>query len=123
MKKTFAMLGIAALAATALTGCASGPTKLETVYETCGLGSGSNLADEGKTLIIDMMGEDDYSGADLSDVVCVVNDEKLGVPDYMVSAIESTRALDGRQSDEFDGISVQWSYHPDSGLDLVFHQK
>ncbi len=123
MKQTITAFGIAGLLALTLSGCAAGPSKLETVYETCGLGQGSSIADEGKTLIVDMMGEDDYTGASYGDVSCVVNDTDLAMPDYVVSAIESTRALDGRQSGEWDGFEAQWSYHPDSGLDLVIHQK
>jgi hypothetical protein len=123
MKKTITSFGIAGLLALTLSGCASGPTKLETLYETCGLVQGSSIADEGKTLIVDMMGEDDYTGASYTDVSCVVNDTELAMPDYIVSAIETTRALDGRQSGNWEGFEAQWSYHPDSGLDLVIHQK
>jgi hypothetical protein len=123
MKNKIAALGIAGLLTLTISGCASGPTKLQNVYEICGLNQGSNLADEGKTLIIDMMGEEDYVGASYSDVSCVVNDTDLAMPDYIVSAIETTRALDGRQSGDWEGFEAQWSYHPDSGLDLVIHQK
>jgi hypothetical protein len=123
MKKKITGFGIAGLLALTLSGCAAGPTKLETVYETCGLSQGSNIADEGKTLIVDMMGEEDYVGASYSDVSCVVNDADLAMPDYIVSAIETTRALDGRQSGDWESFEAQWSYHPDSGLDLVIYQK
>jgi hypothetical protein len=68
-----------------------------------------------------MMGEEDYIGAGYGDVLCLIN--AVETPSYIVSAIESTRALDGRQHDEFDGIDVSWSYHPDSGLDIVYHKK
>ena len=31
----------------------------------------------------------------------------------------AARALDGQQTDEWDGISARWTYHPEDGLHLV----
>ncbi|WP_269142641.1 hypothetical protein [Georgenia yuyongxinii] len=31
----------------------------------------------------------------------------------------STRALDGRQTAEWDGVVATWSFHPDDGLDVI----
>ena len=44
---------------------------------------------------------------------------ELEVPCYVTSHIDSTRALDGQQTDEWDGISARWTFHPESGLHLV----
>lgn len=124
--KTTTKMGIAAIVAASaltLTGCSFGPTPLQQVFEACSLGEGADLADGGKTLTIDMIGEEDYSGVPLDKVMCVIEDEKLAMPSYIQESITSTRALDGKQSDEFNGISVSWSYHPDSGLNLILHQK
>ena len=44
------------------------------------------------------------------------------VPSYVVSHIDSTRALDGQQVDEWDGISARWTFHPESGLHLVLRE-
>lgn len=123
MKKPLVALATTALLALTLTGCSTGPSKLETVFKDCSLSSGSNLGDEGKTLSIDTMGEEDWSGASYEDLMCVLDNQKLGVPDYITQAVLNTRAIDGRQSDEFDGISMSWSYHPDNGMDITFHQK
>ncbi|MEE6281652.1 hypothetical protein [Georgenia sp. MJ170] len=96
-------------------GCASGPTVLEAARESCEAG---RLGDEGHTLVLDMAGEDEGSG-DLSylEVICVLGE--LDAPDAMLDKLGSTRSLDGRQSDDWNGIEASWSYHPASGLDLI----
>ena len=39
--------------------------------------------------------------------------------DYVTQHIESTRALDGMQTDEWDDMKARWTYHPDDGLSLT----
>jgi len=36
--------------------------------------------------------------------------------------MERTRALDGTQSDTWDGLQASWSYHPDSGINLLIEK-
>lgn len=45
--------------------------------------------------------------------------EQLDAPDYVTQHIESTRALDGMQTDEWDDMKARWTYHPDDGLSLT----
>ena len=90
-------------------------------YESCGTPAGVSVSDEGKTIAVDTMGDEEYSGASYGDLVCIIN--AVGTPSYVNSNIMSVRALDGRQSDEFDGIEVSYSFHPDNGMDIVFHKK
>ena len=33
--------------------------------------------------------------------------------------INSTRALDGMQTDSWHDITARWTYHPDDGLDIT----
>ena len=33
-----------------------------------------------------------------------------------------TRALDGRQKEVFDYVTVIWSYHPDSGINILYRK-
>ena len=75
------------------------------------------VADQGKTLIFDTKGKDNGKGHDMADVACVLR--LLLIPQAVVSHIDTTRALDGQQTDEWEGISARWSYHPDSGLHLT----
>lgn len=89
-------------------------------YDTCSSPSGITISDGGKTLIIDGQNEY-YIGADISDTVCVLTEVEL--PSYILSNMETTNSLMGRQSDTFgDKIDVSWSYHPDNGLDIVLHK-
>jgi hypothetical protein len=120
MKKLITAGAVIALALS-LTGCSGSYTGFQDAVDTCSASNGVLVSDNGATLSVDMMGEEDYVGAGYGDVICLVN--AVGTPGYIVSSIEATRALDGRQHDEFDGIEVSWSYHPDSGLDIVYHKK
>lgn len=74
------------------------------------------VGDEGRSVSMQTAG-DESDGADLVDVVCVLNE--LDVPDSVISRLDSTRALDGRQSATWNELSASWGYHPDSGLDIV----
>jgi hypothetical protein len=120
MKKTI-IAGLSALALVTLTGCVGQFNTFQEAYELCGSPEGVTVADGGRTISIDGMGEEDYSGTSYGALVCVVT--KAGTPDYIYSNIMATRALDGRQTQEFDGIEVSYSFHPDSGANIVFHKK
>lgn len=102
-----------------LSACSGGQTGIEAAVETCEVqGSpGFRIGDGGNTLSIDTKGEDDESGADIAEVACVLL--SLEVSDAVISRLDSTRALDGRQEGSWEGYSATWGYHPDSGLDLV----
>lgn len=78
---------------------------------------GARLADDGATLVLDTQGEDDSTGMDYLDLYCVAG--ALDMPASVMTQIEQTRAMDGRVSGSWDGLSASWSYHPDSGLDLM----
>jgi hypothetical protein len=93
-------------------------TPLEDAVSVCGLDtqSGASLGDSGRSLHLETEGEEDFSGLAITDVDCVL--AELEVPDHVLNQINSTRALDGRLSAEWEGMSATWSYHPRSGLDL-----
>lgn len=48
--------------------------------------------------------------------------ESLGLPDWLYEEIVSTRAIDGRQKETFDKVTVTWSYHPDHGLEVIYRK-
>ncbi|MEL7975770.1 hypothetical protein AAG589_07880 [Isoptericola sp. F-RaC21] len=79
--------------------------------------TGVTLADDDHTLVIDTQGDDDYEGADIETLAGILY--QLDVPTRVVTLIESTRALDGMQSDTWDEFTATWSYHPDDGLEIV----
>jgi hypothetical protein len=76
----------------------------------------STSADQ-TSVSFDTEGEDDYSGDSLLDVYCSLS--IIGAPDYVFDLIGTTRALDGRQTESWGKFRATWSYHPDSGLQLL----
>ena len=65
---------------------------------------------------------DKASGSNnINGVVCVFT--AVGTPNRIVTNIDSTTAMMGRQKAESDDITYEWSYHPDSGLQLVMYDK
>lgn len=87
--------------------------------ETCEVtgSDGIVVADEGRSLTFDMKGDDDISGADITDIVCVFT--ALDMLSAVVSHMDQTTSMDGRQSETWGDLTVSWSYHPDRGLDGV----
>lgn len=91
----------------------------EDAARRCGLSGIVEIADAGKTMIVDGEGEDFGSGdVSLTDLDCII--EAVGTPASVKELMYSTRSLDGRQSGEWDDISASWGYHPDDGLDIIF---
>lgn len=123
MKKTKIVAAgiVSVVAVLGLTGCAGSFDLFQKAYDSCGTSSGVSVSDEGTTISVDTMGEEDYSGATYEDLVCIIG--AVGTPSYINDGIMSVRAMDGRQTQEFDGIVVSYSYHPNSGMDIVFHKK
>lgn len=76
------------------------------------------LEDDGKTLIVETHPDDeDPLGVGLTAVSCV--QEQLDMPARIVKSMSATRSVDGRQRDEWDGYTAQWSYGPSTGLNLI----
>jgi hypothetical protein len=74
------------------------------------------VGDGGRSISMKSDGEESQ-GADLGQVMCVL--AELDTPDSVISLMDSTRALDGRQAAEWKNLSASWGYHPDDGLDVV----
>jgi len=74
------------------------------------------VGDEGASLSMDSNGEES-KGAPYSDILCVL--DELDTPDSVLNRINSTRALDGRQSAEWTNFSASWGYHPNSGANII----
>jgi hypothetical protein len=80
--------------------------------------AGIRVGDEGRTLTIDHRGEDDVVGASSEALFCIV--AALDTPSAVVSHMEQTTSMDGRQTESWQNVTVSWSYHPDRGMDSVF---
>jgi hypothetical protein len=91
---------------------ASAPSRFAAANSACG--NTWDLRDGGKTLIGDGKGKEDASGLSIQQMVCPL--ELLQAPTAVVSHMDSTRALDGQQTDEWDGIKARWTFHPDNGF-------
>jgi len=61
--------------------------------------------------------EDDPLGVSTFVLECV--HISRDTPEWVRTNIGATRALDGRQQAEWDHYRAEWSYHPNSGLNLV----
>lgn len=86
--------------------------------EKCGssLAGDAVLGDEGRTLTLHGAGKES-SGLSFSALECYWSELKMS--DSVRAEVLATRALDGRQSGDWDDIHASWSYHPDSGLQMV----
>lgn len=94
------------------------PSRIPGALETCNVENDPwiTAGDNGNSLSLQSSG-DDAAGADVGDIVCVL--DELDIPDSVLTRMSSTRALDGRQTGEWDEFSASWGYHPDNGLDVV----
>jgi hypothetical protein len=75
------------------------------------------VLDGGTALAVSTEG-DSSPGVSYVTMLCIF--DALEVPEAVVSRIARTRALDGTQGAEWDAVSASWTYHPGSGLDILF---
>ena len=80
------------------------------------------VEDGGKTLIVNTKPQDDDPiGLTSLALDCIY--EQLAVPVHITERIGVTRALDGRQDGSWGEFTASWSYHPDSGANLIIVQR
>lgn len=72
-----------------------------------------NLPSEGMAAKIDAM-----VGVSILETM----NKAFGLPDWLYEEMVSTRAIDGRQKEVFDYLTVTWSYHPDRGLEAIYRK-
>lgn len=114
----------AAAAQTETTAAAvAAPTSvLKDAVSTCHLKNNpdARLGDNDTSLTLNGAGKADFAtlqGLTDSLMSCLLDAAKT--PDYVHAQMEQTRALDGTQHGTWGNISASWTYHPDSGLDVV----
>lgn len=49
--------------------------------------------------------------------------KELGFSDALFSKMGETSAMDGRQTESNDKVTVSWKYHPDSGMEVTYEWK
>lgn len=101
---------------------AAGPDLTEIYNEYC-LSTWASIASDGSYLSIDTNPNDSkYNNDSETDAITgiLAVNNALGLPDSIIEKMGKTRALDGMQSAIFDGIEVNWSYHPENGLEVIY---
>lgn len=76
-------------------------------------------------LSIDTNPDDSYSDSktyyyEAIDAIRLIN-YKLGIPDSVYERMQRTAAIDGMQYYYGNNITVSWSYHPNSGLEVMYY--
>jgi hypothetical protein len=94
-------------------------TVLSRARESCNLAR-SAIGDHEHTLTFNTRGKW-TRGVSEEVAACVF--AATGMPDYVVSEMTRTRALDGVQSATWDAIEASWTYHPDDGLNVVLTEQ
>ena len=89
---------------------------LKLAYDSCS-SKRTTLSNDGKSIFVDSKDENDSKA--LADIVSIIY--SLNLPDSLVQDIDHTNALMGKQEKKYDKYSVEWSYHPDNGLDIAFY--
>lgn len=90
---------------------------LAAATEACDSPAGVTLEDDGTTLAFDHRGDDEVIGGDFTDIMCVFTE--LGMPSRISTHMGQTTSMDGRQTASWDALEIQWSYHPDRGMDGI----
>lgn len=82
----------------------------------------ASLTDKNRTLLIDGAAKDDHPNTiSLYQLSCVY--KSVSAPSAVIAMISHTRALDGMKSTTFGKYKIAWSYHPDSGINLILQKK
>lgn len=115
MKKNFGIIGTIGVAlALSLSACSSGPTRLETIYDTCGSPYEFSVDDDGKVLSVE-------DSLEAYDVLCLL--VELDSPDWFYVKFGNTTTRDGWQSDSFGEYDIEWQYHYDYGSSIIVKEK
>jgi hypothetical protein len=94
----------------------AGSTELEAAYAMCAdedLAGTLSLGDNGHSLIIDTGSE---SGS-IAGYLCLL--AELDTSEAVIASMDSTNSLMGVREADDGSFHYQWSYHPDSGINMV----
>ncbi|MFJ2619212.1 hypothetical protein [Glutamicibacter sp. NPDC087344] len=93
---------------------------IDQAVENCSMDAeGYTVMDGGAAIELDTKGEDSFDSgtSNYFSYLCML--DELGVPEVTQQKMSRTRALDGTQRDTWDGLQASWSYHPDSGINIL----
>lgn len=85
-----------------------------------------SVASDGSYLTIDTNPYDLKGGSIIFNDMGLSNvkmtNKALGIPDWLYEEMCDTRALDGKQKETFDKVTVTWTYHPNHGLEVIYRK-
>lgn len=88
---------------------------------TCGFSSADyETIEEGESLELNHAAKPNGSGITSTEVFCFL--KELDAPASLEAKINNTRALDGTQTETWEQMKATWTYHPDSGLNLILER-
>lgn len=95
------------------------PSKLTQAVEDCTLkiNSDVSLDPDGKSLFLNGQGSKG-TGLAPENLSCLIY--ALNLPKSVIERMNTTTALMGTQTADFEGMHIEWTYHPDNGLDISF---
>jgi hypothetical protein len=96
-------------------------TRLQAAKSACAPGDlDVSLGDGGTSLVISRVAAEERPGASLAELACIL--DRVDIPDAVISQMDGTRALDGRQHASWDGFTASWTYHPDDGINVILQE-
>lgn len=99
---------------------------LEKIYDRCIWSNSvySEVGDDGSYILVDTNPYDiaDYNENSADRLIIELN-EKLKVPESVITKMAATRALDGMQTYDGKWFTITWTYHPDNGLEVIYEKK
>jgi hypothetical protein len=81
----------------------------------------AEVADGGNTLTLDGASEAGGDGLTVTKLGCVLHELKATTA--VVTQMEGTTSLQGRQGGSWGDVHATWTYHPDNGLDMILTHK
>lgn len=94
----------------------AGDSELETAAAECASDGQPVVGDDGNTLTVASSGKEAAGNATAVSSCVLI---ELGAPLSVLSKVEGTTAMMGRQTDSWDDYQATWTYHPDNGLELI----
>ncbi len=96
------------------------------IYKLIDNSVAASVAADGSYLSIDTNPFDFKNGSSLYkemglSYVRIMN-SALGLPDWLYEEMLNTRALDGKQKESFEKVTVTWTYSPSHGLEVIYRK-
>lgn len=97
---------------------------LQAIYNEYCTSTFAAVASDGSYLSVDTNpnNKDDYTDYEAYFAITAIN-EALDLPESVLNKMNQTRSMDGIQSYSTSDLDVEWTYHPDKGLEVTYSIK